>query len=155
MPIIPVSWTANVFVIYTGITCEIVTLLVCSAGEVSGLLWRLDMCRDTSTQHVRLHRAGLVRAFYGTVIQAWPGNSCGAPSLSPPRPQPDHWTSANVISWLMCRSTAVEPALLNGMLVLLGFSQWSELCEAAHASTRMEFTSSCVCTQASAARLTK
>lgn len=64
-------------------------------------------------------------AFYGAVIQAWPGNSCGTPSLS--LSPPEHWTLANVISLLMLCSTAVKPAypVLNGMLVLLGFSQWS------------------------------
>lgn len=47
-------------------------------------------------------------AFYGAVIQAWPGNSCGTPSLS--LSPPEHWTLANVISLLMLCSTAVKPA---------------------------------------------
>lgn len=67
------------------------------------------------------------QAFYGAVIQAWLGNSCGDPSLSL---SPTRVLNLNkchqFVNVLLHCCWACSP-VLDGMLVLLGFSQWSVL----------------------------
>lgn len=87
------------------------------------------LCWETSAQHVCLHRAGFM---FFMELSSRPGEGTAVETHLTPSAQPEHWNLANVISLLMCGSTAVKLAtpMINGTLISLEFSQWS-CCEIA------------------------